>query len=116
MRRRTGQGQTGTGSQHVRVRTGREITMKNVFISASDYDDILAVHEALAANLDFPSYYGKNLDALHDVLSESDEPIRIEISFAGAENPSLIHALLDMINVILETEKENESLELILRE
>ena len=73
-------------------------------------------HPYLKEKLSFPEYYGGNLDALYDVLTESDEPARIEISFEGAENPSLIHALLDMINVIMEAEKENDSLELVLKE
>ncbi len=90
--------------------------MKNVFILSSAYEDISKVHEELASKLDFPSYYGGNLDALYDVLTEADEPVRIEISFEGEENPSMIHAMLDMINVIIQAQKENESLELVLKE
>lgn len=36
-------------------------------------------HTYLAAKLDFPSYYGKNLDALWDILSTVSEPIQIKL-------------------------------------
>ena len=35
------------------------------------------VHEKLAKRLDFPEYYGANLDALEDCLSEVRSPTRI---------------------------------------
>ena len=90
--------------------------MKNVLICAADYDNISQVHQELAEKLGFPPYYGANLDALYDVLTEADEAMRIEISFEGAEDPSMIHALLDMINVMMEAEKENKELTLVLKE
>ncbi|MDD4801927.1 MAG: barstar family protein [Syntrophomonas sp.] len=46
------------------------------------------VHQCLAAQLDFPAYYGGNLDALWDVLSTVSEPTQIKIINAAklAEN------------------------------
>lgn len=46
-----------------------------------------ALHAALKAGLSLPDYYGENLDALHDVLTDltagasADSPV--EITFAG---------------------------------
>ena len=37
------------------------------------------VHERLARKLDFPEYYGHNLDALEDCLGAIDEPTRIVV-------------------------------------
>ena len=90
--------------------------MKNTAINAADYHDILEIHEALARDLEFPDYYGKNLDALHDVLTEPDDEIRIEISLKGLTDPAMTHAILDMINVIMDAEEENQDLELIVRQ
>lgn len=44
--------------------------MKIIPIDARRLDDKAAAHEYIAWALDFPEYYGKNLDALADCLSE----------------------------------------------
>lgn len=43
-------------------------------------------HERLARELDFPDYYGHNLDALEDCLSEIRTPTRIVIVRKGASS------------------------------
>ena len=42
------------------------------------------MHEALAAALPLPAHYGRNLDALHDVLTECGGNWRIVFRNAGA--------------------------------
>ncbi len=42
------------------------------------------MHEALAAALPLPAHYGRNLDALHDVLAEYGGNWRIVFRNAGA--------------------------------
>ena len=44
--------------------------MKEIVIDFSHYADIDAFHDDIAEKLDFPDYYGRNLDALHDLVSE----------------------------------------------
>ncbi len=44
--------------------------MRIVTINGGKMTSKLAVHEHIAEALDFPLYYGKNLDALADCLSE----------------------------------------------
>lgn len=64
-------------------------------------------HEYLAQMLDLPSYYGRNLDALHDCLSEMRE-IRLIIKntqLAGDYFRILLPVLADACTeVILEEE------------
>lgn len=36
-------------------------------------------HEVLAARLGLPEYYGRNLDALYDALTERGEPTRLVV-------------------------------------
>ena len=38
-----------------------------------------ALHEVFAETLDFPPYYGRNLDALYDCLTEIHQDCHIEI-------------------------------------
>jgi len=47
--------------------------MKNVIIDGSKVTSIKILHNILKEELDLPSYYGENLDALWDVLSEEKE-------------------------------------------
>ena len=47
--------------------------VKRVQISAAAWDTPRKAHEALAQALDFPAYYGCNLDALHDCLTDLGE-------------------------------------------
>lgn len=44
--------------------------MKEFIIDFSQYSNIEAFHEDIAAKLNFPAYYGKNLDALNDMMGE----------------------------------------------
>ena len=44
--------------------------MNRVQLSAAGWDTPEKAHADLAKALDFPAYYGKNLDALHDCLTD----------------------------------------------
>ena len=41
--------------------------------------DRTTLHEYLKTQLSLPSYYGKNLDALYDLLTEINTSVKIEI-------------------------------------
>ena len=43
--------------------------MRTIVLDFNDFENARAAHEFLAQHLDFPDYYGHNLDALFDVLS-----------------------------------------------
>ena len=70
-----------------------------------------AAHDHLAAQLQFPEYYGRNLDALYDLLMEYSTPLEILFSHAevmkeqlGTYGSALLHTL---------QEAENDNLNLI---
>lgn len=46
--------------------------MNRVQLSAAAWDTPEKAHAALAEALSFPDYYGMNLDALHDCLTDLD--------------------------------------------
>jgi len=61
-----------------------------------------AAHDHLAKQLDFPDYYGRNLDALFDLLSERSTPTRLLVrhketilSWLGGYGEALCQTLLD---------------------
>ncbi len=52
-------------------------------------------HEILARELSFPSYYGHNLDALHDCLTEVSADTAIILADADKADARLIRVLRD---------------------
>ena len=62
--------------------------MNEILIDFSKYPDIAAFHEDIAAKLDFPAYYGRTLDALHDMIGEfRPDPARFTIFYGGTGIP-----------------------------
>lgn len=51
--------------------------MKTVTIDCANITTAEAFHNALAEALDFPEYYGKNLDALFDCLTEINQELEL---------------------------------------
>ena len=49
--------------------------MRYVILDGAEIGDMSDVHAAFAAALEFPDWYGGNLDALHDLLTEPREVI-----------------------------------------
>ena len=90
--------------------------MKSVVIRGEEFDSMAAVHEYMAENLDFPSYYGKNLSALYDVLTEEDQETRIEIDFENMQDDEMIRSLERMVEVISDATAENDRLALTVLE
>lgn len=47
--------------------------MKEITVDCAAIDSRAAFHDALAEAFSFPDWYGKNLDALHDLLTSIPE-------------------------------------------
>ena len=56
-----------------------------IILDGKAMTDRVAVHTHLAQRLELPEYYGRNLDALYDVLSELTGEILLEDSAAVIE-------------------------------
>lgn len=82
--------------------------MKKIILDGALMADRTAAHEHIAAALDFPAWYGKNLDALWDMLSTCGE---VEIELINA--PVLLNALdtyaCRLLSCFYEADKEYEN-------
>lgn len=65
-------------------------------------------HAAIAAALDFPEYYGRNLDALWDVLTgDVERPVVLLWKDAQASQASLGDRFQPIIELLRQVEKQD---------
>ena len=68
------------------------------------------VHDALAAQLDFPAWYGGNLDALHDCLTEINQPTELVIRGSDALETALGSYAAAFRRVLADSAAQNDAL------
>ena len=79
-----------------------------VYLDGRALDSREALHQALSALLAFPAYYGKNLDALHDCLTDITEPNELVISGGAALETALDGYAAALQRVLADCAAENE--------
>lgn len=84
--------------------------MKEIVINCANIATREELHEVLARELNFPDWYGRNLDALHDCLTDLREETRITF----LHFPSLPFPSAGLLNVLRDSEEENPNLEISL--
>ena len=67
-------------------------------------------HKYLREALNFPDYYGENLDALHDCLTELDDVV---IEFVNADKVSGGY-FAKVMNVFMDSAEDNQGLKIAL--
>jgi len=73
--------------------------------------DRATLHEYLKTQLSLPSYYGKNLDALYDLLTEINTSVKIEIINSAKIKTQLGNYGLSLENTFRDASEENPFLE-----
>lgn len=79
--------------------------MKQVILDGNILADATQVHNYLKELLEFPEYYGKNLDALHDCLTDLEN---VEITITTPEEDGAIFQRI--LRVFKAADRENETL------
>lgn len=74
--------------------------MKTVVLEGSEIRSMADVHDILAAGLDFPEYYGRNLDALHDCLTDLQEPVAVQLADMEALEQTLGSGFRRLLHVL----------------
>lgn len=72
-------------------------------IDLNQFNNAEEIHNYIAKELDFPDYYGKNLDALYDILSSYTGELCINIyniSDIYGEYADDVNAMLDMFEYL----------------
>ena len=79
--------------------------MKQIILDGNILADATQVHDYLKEMLEFPEYYGKNLDALHDCLTDLED---VEIAITPPEEDGAIFQRI--LRVFKAADRENETL------
>lgn len=81
--------------------------MKHAIIDGGAVTSMAEVHRLLAEQLAFPQWYGNNLDALHDCLTELAEETRIEILAPERLAETLGSGYVRLCRVLTDSAEEN---------
>jgi ribonuclease inhibitor len=79
--------------------------MKQITLDGNILADIAQVHDYLKEMLEFPEYYGKNLDALYDCLTDLAD---VEITITSPEEDGAIFQ--KVLRVFKAADRENGAL------
>ena len=83
--------------------------MKKIELNVTNIQTVKALHIYLSYKLDLPAYYGKNLDALHDVLGEVSEETAIVLT-GKASSEEMAAYMPRLERVIQDCAEENSRL------
>lgn len=90
--------------------------MKTIILDGEKMKTKREAHEYMSKAFDFPQYYGKNLDALWDILSVYDVPIHIVFKNAQAFKNNLEEYGNRILKVFLDAKEDNGNLSIEVEE
>lgn len=85
--------------------------MKTVTLVLTGMQSIRQLHKYLRAELELPEYYGENLDALYDCLTEVCEPVILKIPQAVAAGSELGWYGARLLTVVQDAAAANPNLQ-----
>ena len=86
--------------------------MKTICLAPNQYSSLQEVHGFLKKTLNFPEYYGENLDALYDMLTTYDSPLAFCLH-CGYEEKRTFFAWERFFRVLQEASQENPRMTLL---
>jgi ribonuclease inhibitor len=89
------------------------MTMRKAIIDGELMIDREALHDALARQLDLPDWYGRNLDALFDCLTDIHEDATIVLRDLTALEQHLGNYVGNLLRVLCQAAAENPHLKII---
>lgn len=89
--------------------------MNTVYIDTKKINSVQLLQDYLKEQLELPSYYGGNLDAMYDALTTIREDTEIYISkYENATDRSFNRYMERFLHVLHDAEMENEYLTVII--
>ena len=90
--------------------------MRKIRLDMTNIETVRAMHIYMRYAMDFPAYYGCNLDALHDVLAEIGEETQVTVTGMARTGEEVQRWLPAFRRVIEDAMEENPKLTFVLTE
>lgn len=90
--------------------------MKRITLDFSKVEDRESLHKYLEEQFEFPSYYGRNLDALWDLLSEIHDYTLIELQNIYSMYEKVDQYSVRLLKTLDDAAQENEYIWLKVKE
>lgn len=90
--------------------------MREITLDLTPFEEKISLHRYLKEALDFPFYYGANLDALHDELSSEHDSLKIFVHYPALPKAQMADYLPRLLAVFEDAARENYHLEFVYRE
>ena len=87
--------------------------MREVTLDLTPFSEKLSLHRYLKETLNFPFYYGANLDALHDELTSEMAQTRITVRYPAEPQGQMETYLPRLLRVFRDSARENYHLEFV---
>ena len=89
--------------------------MRTITLDINRLHSVPALHKYLRSALALPMYYGANLDALYDCLTEIAEPTQIVVPADITDNEKLGWYGEQLLQVLQDAAEETENLQVTIR-
>lgn len=87
--------------------------MREITLDLTPFTEKLSLHRYLKETLNFPFYYGANLDALHDELASEMAQTRIIVRYPAQPQGQMENYLPRLLRVFRDCARENYHLEFV---
>lgn len=81
--------------------------MKEIVLDLRGFEEKISLHRYLKEQMDFPFYYGANLDALHDMLTSETQDIAVRVLVPKEYTGAMADYLQRMRSVFEDAALEN---------
>ena len=86
--------------------------MREIVLNLTRFEEKISLHSYLKEALDFPFYYGANLDALHDELTSETNATRIIVQYPANPKGKMVDYLPRLLKVFRDAANQNYHLEI----
>jgi ribonuclease inhibitor len=83
------------------------VNFRRVTLDGALMSTIAEAHQYIKQQFEFPEYYGRNLDALWDLLSTYSDPLQIVLMNSDALYEALGNYGVGLVSVFSDAENEN---------
>lgn len=81
--------------------------MREISLDITPFEEKISLHSYLKEQMDFPFYYGANLDALYDMLTSVTDPVNITLTYPAASKGKMKDYLPRLLQVFQDAVREN---------